>query len=145
MEGVFEPDELLIAACQQFHVVFHDTIQLEWLKGLSLPRPLVTWLKVDTGMGRLGFAVGDVPHALRVLKDCPSIKQPIGLMSHMGCADDVNHPLNDIQLRAFAELAKSWEGPKSLSNSAAIFAYPQSHYDVIRPGICLYGVSPIKN
>ena len=145
MEGVFEPDELLIAACQQFHVVFHDTIQLEWLKGLSLPRPLVTWLKVDTGMGRLGFAVGDVPHALRVLKDCPSIKQPIGLMSHMGCADDVNHPLIDIQLHAFAELAKSWEGPKSLANSAAIFAYPQSHYDVIRPGICLYGVSPIKN
>lgn len=144
IEGVFEPDELLIAACQQFHVVFHDVIQLEWLKGLSLPLPLIAWIKVDTGMGRLGFTIDDVPHALRVLKDCPFIKQPIGLMSHLACADEPQHPLNDVQLQAFAELAKGWEGPKSLSNSAAIFAYPQSHYDVIRPGICLYGVSPIK-
>ena len=47
-------------------------------------------------------------------------------------------------IEQLAELAKGWEGPKSLANSAAIFAYPQSHYDVIRPGICLYGVSPIK-
>lgn len=143
IEGVFEPDELLIAACQQFHVVFHDVIQLEWLKGLSLPLPLVAWIKVDTGMGRLGFAIDDVSHALRLLKDCPFIKQPIGLMSHLACADDPKHPLNEVQLQAFAELAKGWEGPKSLSNSAAIFAYSQSHYDVIRPGICLYGVSPI--
>ena len=65
-------------------------------------------------------------------------------MSHLACADDPQHPLNTVQLHAFAELAKGWEGPKSLANSAAIFAYPQSHYDVIRPGICLYGVSPIK-
>ncbi len=145
MEGVFEPDELLIAACQQFHVVFHDSTQLEWLKGLSLPRPLVTWLKVDTGMGRLGFSIDDIPHALSVLKNCAFIQSPVGLMSHMGCADELDHPLNAAQLQAFAELAKGWEGPKSLANSAAIFAHPESHYDVIRPGICLYGVSPIKN
>lgn len=144
MEGVFEPDELLVAACQQFHVVFHDVIQLNWLKGLSLPLPLVTWLKVDTGMGRLGFAIDEVPHALNVLKSCKYIKQPVGLMSHLGCADDLSHQLNTDQLQTFAKLAKSWEGPKSLANSAAIFAYPQSHYDVIRPGLCLYGVSPIK-
>ncbi len=145
MEGVFEPDELLIAACQQLHVVFHDMTQLEWLKGLRLPLPLVAWLKVDSGMGRLGFSIDDIPHALEVLKSSKFIQQPVGLMSHMGCADEPGHPLNAAQLQAFAELAQSWEGPKSLANSAAIFAYPESHYDVIRPGICLYGVSPIKN
>lgn len=145
MEGVFEPDELLIAACQKFHVVFHDASQLEWLKGLRLPLPLFSWLKIDTGMGRLGFSLDDVPHALQVLKKSKFIKQPIGLMSHLGCADELDHPLNAVQLKKFAELASSWEGPKSLANSAAIFAHPQSHYDVIRPGLCLYGVSPVQN
>ena len=145
MEGVFEPDELLIAACQQFHVVFHDATQLQWLKGLTLPMPLKAWLKVDTGMGRLGFSLDEVQGALNILNDCTFIKKPIGLMSHLGCADDPDHPLNTIQLNAFAELAKSWKGPKSLANSAAIYAFQKSQYDVIRPGICLYGVSPIKN
>ena len=55
MEGVFEPDELLIAACENFHVVFHHKTQLQWLAGLSLPLQLTAWLKIDTGMGRLGF------------------------------------------------------------------------------------------
>lgn len=145
MEGVFEPDELLIAACQQFHVVFHDMTQLKWLNGLHLPLPLTTWIKVDTGMGRLGFSINDIPHALSILKDSKFIQQPVGLMSHLSCADEPSHPLNIIQLDEFTKLANSWQGPKSLANSAAIFAMPQSHFDVIRPGVCLYGVSPVKN
>ncbi len=143
-EGIFEPDELLIAACQNFHVVFHDSTQLAWLRGLSLPLPLVSWLKVDSGLGRLGFSLGDVPYALGILKDCPYIKQPIGLMSHLSCADDPDHDLNATQLQAFNELARSWDGPKSLANSATIFAFPQGQFDVIRPGLFMYGVSPIK-
>jgi len=145
MEGVFEPDELLIAACQQFHVVFHDMTQLEWLKDLHLPLPLTAWIKIDTGMGRLGFSIDDIPHALSILKDSKFVQQPIGLMSHLSCADEPGHPLNTFQLDEFIKLAKSWQGPKSLANSAAIFAIPQSHFDVIRPGVCLYGVSPVKN
>lgn len=145
MEGVFEPDELLIAACQQFHVVFHDITQLEWLKGLHLPLPLTTWIKVDTGMGRLGLSVTDIPYALSILKDSKFVQQPVGLMSHFSCADEPGHPLNTIQHDEFTKLAESWQGPKSLANSAAIFSMPQSHFDVIRPGVCLYGVSPVKN
>ncbi len=143
-EGVFEPDELLIAACNNFHVVFHDSTQLAWLKGLSLPLPLVSWLKVDSGLGRLGFSLCDVPYALSTLKECPYIKQPIGLMSHLSVADDEKHHLNQIQLSAFNQLANNWDGPKSLANSATIFTFPHGQYDVIRPGLLLYGVSPIK-
>jgi alanine racemase len=143
-EGVFEPDELLIAACQNFHVVFHDPTQLDWLKGLSLPLPLVSWLKVDSGLGRLGFSIEDAPHALNILKNCPYIKQSIGLMSHISCADNPDHSLNETQLKAFNQLANDWEGPRSLANSATIFAFPQGHYDVIRPGLLMYGVSPFK-
>ncbi|MEI6627862.1 MAG: alanine racemase [Alphaproteobacteria bacterium] len=143
-EGVFEPDELLIAACQNFHVVFHDPTQLDWLKGLSLPLPLVSWLKVDSGLGRLGFSIIDAPHALNILKNCLYIKQPIGLMSHISCADSPDHSLNETQLKAFNKLANNWEGPISLANSATIFAFPQGHYDVIRPGLFMYGVSPFK-
>lgn len=144
IEGVFEPDELLVAACQQFHVVFHDMMQLEWLKGLHLPLPLTAWIKVDTGMGRLGFTIDDIPHALNTLKESKFIQQPIGLMSHLSCADEPNHPLNKAQLTSFTTIAKNWEGPKSLANSAAIFSMPQSHFDVIRPGICLYGIAPLQ-
>src|SRR5581483_9479016 len=65
MEGVFEPDELLVASCQGFQVVFHQEEQIKWLQRLSLPLPLYAWLKVDTGMGRLGFSDSKAEHAYR--------------------------------------------------------------------------------
>ena len=144
MEGVFEPDELLIAACQNFHVVFHDSTQLSWLKGLILPLPLTSWLKVDTGMGRLDFSMKDTSSALGILNECEYIKKPIGLMSHLSSADDLGNNLNTVQLLEFNKLASSWNGPKSLANSASIFNFPNEHYDVIRPGLLIYGASPIK-
>lgn len=144
MEGIFEPDELLIASCQNFQVVFHHPIQLGWLKGLSVPLPLSAWIKIDTGLGRLGFSINDAHHALNSLRNCQHIKQPIGLMSQLSCADNPDHYLNEIQLQLFNDLAKNWEGPKSLANSATAFAFPDAQYDVIRPGLFLYGVSPFK-
>ena len=144
IEGVFEPDELLIASCQNFHVVFHHPTQLEWLKGLSLPLPLTAWIKIDSGLGRLGFAINDAQYAFNILKNCKYIYQPIGLMTQLSCADNPDHYLNETQLKLFNELANNWEGPKSLANSATAFAFPEAQYEVIRPGLFLYGVSPFK-
>ena len=142
IEGVFGPDELLIASCEHFHVVFHHAIQLQWLSMLRLPLPLHVWVKVDTGMGRIGFMPHEFASVYKTLIDHPSVHQPIGLMSHFSCADE-EHPLNAVQLKQFEELASLCVGPKSFANSAAIFRFPQAHYDYVRPGLCLYGPSPL--
>ena len=145
IEGVFEPDELLVASCQKFDVVFHAFEQIQWLQDTTIPLPIKAWIKVDSGMGRLGFSVQEAKSALEMLKHTRKIHPEIGLLSHLACADEPNHSLNLQQLNTFSELAKLWPGPKSIANSAAIFNFPDSHYDVVRPGISIYGASPIKN
>lgn len=144
MEGIFDADELLIASCEKFHVVFHDWWQIEALKKLSLPLPLTAWLKIDTGLGRLGFNPSEAKQAYQALLENVQISKPIGLMSHLACADEINHPLNNQQIQTFKNLVNDLPGPKSLCNSASLFNFPDIHYDVVRPGISLYGVSPIQ-
>lgn len=145
IEGVSEPDELLIASCENFHVVFHDPLQLEWLYASSLPLPLTAWLKIDTGMGRLGFCGDAAEHAYEKLLASKWINQPIGIMSHFACADVSDHPLNYQQINHFKKFVQDRPGPKSFCNSAGIFSFPDQHYNVVRPGIALYGISPLPH
>jgi alanine racemase len=145
MEGIFEPDELLIASCEGFHVVFHTMEQIKWLESsTSLPLPLTAWLKIDTGMGRLGFEPEQVSYAYSRLALHKQIIKPVGYMSHLACADVVDHPLNQQQLDLFATLTQNTSGAKSICNSAAIFAFTHHQYDVVRPGLALYGISPFS-
>ena len=144
VEGIFEPDELLIASSQQFHVVFHHESQLEWLEKTALPLPLKAWLKIDTGMGRLGFSLDDAKSAYQRLSKSSQVIHPIGIMSHLACADQQDHPLNQSQIREFSEFIKNLPGPKSLCNSPALFQFESHQHDVVRPGLAMYGVSPIQ-
>jgi alanine racemase len=144
MEGVFEPNELLIASTQRFQVVFHDPIQLEWLKNIKLPLPIQAWLKVDSGMGRLGFDMQNADRAYQLLQDNSGIQKPIGIMSHLACADTQNHPLNLVQIKSFKEFSSNKIGQKSLLNSAGLIHFPEESCDLIRVGLSLYGISPIK-
>lgn len=145
MEGVFCPDELLVASCEKFHIVFHEWTQIRWLQTATLPTPLTAWLKVDTGMGRLGFLPEDVGDAYEQLQASRFIAKPVGLMSHLACADEQEHPLNTQQTKIFKLLTHNFAGPTSLCNSAALFSLPDHHYTTIRPGISLYGISPFAN
>ena len=146
MEGVFEPNELLIASCEGFQVVFHTMEQFDWLQDLAyLPVPIQAWLKVDTGMNRLGFSMSDAWTYRRLILSNSKVIQPLGCMSHLACADEIDHPLNQVQINNFLKLGEVYQGLKSLCNSAAIFSLPKYHYDVVRPGISLYGVSPFVN
>lgn len=142
MEGVFEPSELLSAALENLEVVFHSKEQLSWLEKTILPVPLAAWLKVDTGMGRLGFSMSEAQAALGRLSLC-HVQNPVGIMSHLACADEREHTHNIFQIERFQALVANFSGPKSLNNSAAIFNFPASNYDLVRPGLALYGVSPI--
>lgn len=142
LEGVFEPDELLVASCERFQVVFHDHEQLRWLRSAVVPLPLMVWIKIDTGLGRLGFSLDEYDIVYQQLAAHAYVHKPIGLMSHFACSDQPDHELNVQQQVRFAQLAARHAGPKSFANSGALWGASQPLYDLVRPGIALYGVSP---
>ncbi len=145
MGGVFEIDELLVASCQNFHVVIHEEPQIAWLQQINLPVPLKIWLKIDTGMGRLGLKPERMAEVHQLLSNNKNIVQPINVMSHLACADEPEHPLNKKQFEVFDKFTKNLPGAKSLAASPSIFRFPETTYDIIRPGISLYGISPFKH
>jgi len=101
------------------------------------------WLKVDTGMHRLG-----TENASLLFADCTNQGIGIaGLMSHLACADEPAHSLNAQQASCFEDIADSLpvDTPKSLLNSAGLVSMPQYAFDVVRPGIALYGAEPLGN
>lgn len=144
-EGVFEPRELVIASAEKFAVTFHTTTQIEWLKNALLPRPIDAWLKINTGLGRLGFPTQDALSIYDSLDEHPLVKKPITIMSHFACADIPEHRLNAIQKQKFNALIATMPGTYSMCNSAALFTMPEIQYDYVRPGIALYGVSPFAD
>ncbi len=144
MEGVLSAAELLEAAQYQFQVVLHQEWQLELLLQANLPLPLVIWLKVNTGMHRLGFPVERAVPVWQALAACGKVRE-IRLMSHLACADEAQHPLNHTQLQTFVSLVEA-TGAKvcSLANSAGIMRGEAYHYQWVRPGLMLYGATPLS-
>lgn len=144
MEGVLDPCELQQAAQQRFEVVIHQDWQLQMLLDTTTAAPLVVWLKVDTGMHRLGLPpqrVLDVWDSLRTSAKVSALR----LMSHLACADEIDHPLNTSQRDTFATLAKSTGARTcSFANSAGIVRGEPFHYQWVRPGIMLYGATPVN-
>ncbi len=149
LEGVFSKDELQIATAYNLQCVIHQYYQLEWLLEKALPKKIVVWIKIDTGMGRLGFNVTELTAILNKLQQCPWVVPQIGIMSHFACADVMNHHQNTIQINninsIFTTIDKSHNIFYSIANSATILNFPAMHVDIIRPGIMLYGVSPSAN
>lgn len=123
------------------YVVHHETqlALLEQLGGLG-DRP--SWLKVDTGMHRLGFATDSLRDRAEQLQRLSGGVPPI-LMSHFASADDPDDPLTLRQLERFEAVRAGLENPVSLANSAGLLNYPISRQDYVRPGILLYGISPL--
>lgn len=145
LEGFFRSRELPIIAEQQLDVVIHNVAQIEMLAALKLSKPVRIWLKVDTGMRRLGFMPDQIKQVQQVLEANPNVAKPLYWMSHFADADDINKHTTLSQINCFHELLAKVKGAKSLANSAAIIAWPDSHNDFVRPGLMLYGVSPLLN
>jgi len=124
--------------------VLHQSQQLTQLLETRLSDPLDVWLKVDTGMHRLGISMEDVDVFFRQLKDSANVKN-VYVMSHFANADDSDNLLNNSQLSCFLKVTNSFEISRSMANSAAIMRLPQSHFEVVRPGIMLYGSSPFAD
>jgi len=140
LEGFYSADELTRIAQQRLEPVLHSPEQVAALEAYR-GEPINVWIKLDTGMHRLGFPAADAANVLARVKRCASVAG-VRVMSHLASADDPADPATPAQLETFiasvpAELARS------LANSAGIVGWPACHFDWVRPGIMLYGVSPV--
>lgn len=143
--GVFDPSELLIASTEKLHLVFHNITQIEWLDKSTLPLPIHPWIMVHTGLGRLGFRLEKAHEAYHRLLTHPQTHKPVRVMSHFACSDVPEHPLNQQQIDIFDAFIVGIESEVSLCNSSGIFNFPSCSYDYVRPGLALYGISPMTN
>jgi alanine racemase len=143
LEGVFSPEDLAILAINDLQTTVHNLEQLEAICQAQLIRPLKVWLKIDTGMHRLGISPDEFDHFYSVLSQCNNVQQPLILMSHLACADDIEDEKTTNQIVLFKQLTSKLNVEKSLAHSAALYAWPNSHFDWVRPGLMLYGVSPM--
>lgn len=143
LEGVFSFEELQLVRQYNLSIVVHQLQQIEWLEQLDEHDndAIPIWLKLDSGMHRLGFSESTFMAAKERLQRCAALSGPITAISHFANADRPEHPVNDQQLSLFDALATDFP-QKSMANSAALLALPQSHYDWVRPGIMLFGSSP---
>lgn len=147
LEGVTGREEMEIALQRRFQAVVHCERQIEWLEEASAGSMSV-WLKIDTGMHRLGFEPQRSAELIERLSACRSVRE-IRLMTHLATADERDHAMTSRQLTAFREALGQFEGDISVANSPAIFGWPdaitaglETRRTWIRAGICLYGISP---
>lgn len=143
LNGVMNAEALYQAVEQQLQVVVHDGEQLELLESQACARGTAVWVKLDTGMHRLGLApeaVGEVAHRLDRLNI-----QIEGWMTHLACADDVRSSVTRRQRETFESALDGHPEPRSVANSAGIVAWPQTHAEWVRPGIMLYGGAPLAD
>ncbi len=146
LEGVFEAAQLHDAAAQDLQIVVHCPEQLAQLESVPPPpRPLVVWLKIDTGMNRLGFRPGQVPSVLARLAALQPRIAGLRLMTHFASADEPDDEMTARQVAGFAQLTGQGAWQRSLCNSAGVFAHPEAHAEWVRPGLALYGVSPFAD
>lgn len=147
LEGAFTPRELDESLARQLEVVVHCEAQLAMLEARQRGDAVV-WLKMDTGMHRLGFDAGDIDRLRTRLAQCPAVRE-VRLMTHLANADDRQDDRTHRQLERFSTLLRGFDGQFSIANSAGIFGWPETisgNTDVsrswVRAGIALYGVSP---
>ena len=136
LQGVHEIDDYQIVQEQCFDFVVHSNWQLENITNFNLEESRL-WLKINTGMNRLGIDLVDFQ---TVLQNIEKIKlKEIVLMSHLAASSIKNDKQTKEQIEAFNDITNNINYRKSLANSGAIFNFPESHNDIVRPGIAIYG------
>jgi len=152
--GCGTAEELHTAANLAIDIVVHAPEHLVLLEKSGDATPVWCWLKVDTGMARLGLPVSAASDAIMRLNHCPAVSG-ITLMSHLACADDQQDAATVKQLASFGTLLQGWQGDVSIANSAAILQWPDAVRNTgilsytgrnwVRPGLMLFGASPIPS
>lgn len=141
LEGLFDTRELSLALQHNLDVVVHCEEQLLMLEANKHAGKLDVHLKVNTGMNRLGIPTGRFWGIFDRLKACKTVGK-ITLMTHFATADEEAGVAAQFEL--FNTLTSEISAPRSMANSAAILRYPHTHAEWVRPGIMLYGATPVS-
>lgn len=144
LEGVFSPGQLTEAAERRLEIVVHETEQIQLLEAYRGSHRFRVWLKIDTGMNRLGFRTERAAAALDRLRALTHAVEEIRLMTHLARADERASDETAHQVRRFEAIAVGQSLVTSIGNSAGIFAWPHARGQWVRPGLALYGVSPFE-
>lgn len=129
----------------QLDAVIHHESQLQWLEADRDPRALRVWLKIDTGMHRLGIAPDDAAGAFSRLRALGNIDADVALMTHFAASDEFDNALTARQIAQFEAAAVGLPSARSLANSAGLLGWPQARGDWVRAGGLLYGLSVIED
>jgi alanine racemase len=142
LQGAFEPSELTTAVKENFWLMIDNDAQLESLERAELPSPLNCWLKIDTGMHRLGVDPDNTASCFQRLLATPNAADNIVLCTHFSSADDLQSDQTNRQIRCFIDACKDLPAERSAANSPGLLGWPDAHFEWIRPGYMLYGNSP---
>jgi alanine racemase len=141
LEGPFQPQDVALLAEFALTPVIHHPRQVEMLRRAPAAA-LDVYVKVNSGMNRLGFGVDTLRASVGALREMPNVRS-VTLMTHFADADGASGVRG--QMAWFQEMTKDFSGPRSLANSAALLRFPESCADWVRPGIMLYGGSPFSD
>ncbi|MDH5179066.1 MAG: alanine racemase [Gammaproteobacteria bacterium] len=149
LEGFASAADLNLIRGYRLDCVIHHVSQVEILEQAS-GTPIPVWLKIDTGMHRLGFPPHQANEMYQRLMSCPAVQKPLRLMTHFANADDPDDNTTEQQIKTFYEsfdfdAENGADCDCSLANSAGILGWPASHAQWVRPGIMLYGVTPFMH
>ena len=150
LEGFTCAEELDELLHYRLDAVVHSFIQVEIFESRTAQEQIAIWLKLDTGMNRLGFKPKEFNAVYQRLNQCPIIRQPISLMTHLANADDKQDATTLKQISLFNDTLAALPELKSLNersiaNSAGILAWKEALTDWVRPGVMLYGISPFPD
>jgi alanine racemase len=146
LQGFRDETQLIEAArLGDVQPVIHSAGQLGALESTVLPAPLRVWLKLDTGMHRLGLPPAEAAALQARVAALSQVTGVPGLMTHLACADEPQRPETGIQVQAFDAATADLPGERSIANSAALLRVPDACRDWVRPGIMLYGASPLAD
>jgi alanine racemase len=144
LEGFFSPNDLPLLAQHQLMTTVHSEEQLLALEQAQLSEPVTVWMKLDTGMHRLGVRPEQAEAFWQRLSRCRNVRQPVNIISHFARADELESDATPRQLDIFNSFSAGKPGLRSIAASGGLLFWPDSHLDWVRPGIILYGVSPLE-
>ncbi len=144
LEGNFNEDEVAHAAENNYWLMLGNRQQVDQVVNTALPQPVMVWLKVDSGMHRLGINPDDVSAIFQQLQASDNVLDGIVLATHLACGDELESTFTDQQLSVFMDAVKGIDAPLSISNSSGLLAWPETRKQWNRPGYMLYGNAPFS-